>query len=122
MASAAELAVNVCNGTDGFIVISGLEAGTSYNVSYNDDGVQQGPFNLMSNGSGEITISGLNAGSYDNFLIALVSTGCAGSSATSVSLANPGAPDVFDIADQVICDGTYTLPAITGTPQALASK
>ncbi len=105
----------VCNGTNGFIVISGLENGTSYNVSYNDDGVPQGPFNLMSNGSGEITISGLSAGSYDNFLIALVSTGCAGTSATSVSLANPGAPDVFDIADQVICDGTYTLPAITGT-------
>jgi gliding motility-associated-like protein len=105
----------VCNGTDGFIVVSGLEAGTSYTISYNDDGVSQGPFNLMSNGSGEITISGLNAGSYDNFIVALVSTGCAGTSASSVSLANPGAPDVFDIADQVICDGTFTLPAITGT-------
>jgi gliding motility-associated-like protein len=105
----------VCNGTDGFIVISGLGAGTSYTISYNDDGIPQGPFNLVSNGSGEITISGLNAGSYDNFIVSLVSTGCAGTSASSVSLANPGAPDVFDIADQVICDGTFTLPAITGT-------
>jgi gliding motility-associated-like protein len=104
-----------CNGTDGFIVISGLTAGTSYNVSYNDDGVPQGPFNLVSNGSGEITILGLNAGSYDNFLITLMSTGCAGTSATTVSLLNPGAPDVFDIVDVVICDATYTLPVITGS-------
>jgi gliding motility-associated-like protein len=104
-----------CNGTDGSITISGLNPNTSYTVSFNDNGVPQGPFGLLSNGSGSIVISGLDAGSYDNFMVALVSTGCAGTSASFVSLANPGAPDVFDIADVVICDATYTLPVISGT-------
>ena len=105
----------VCNGTDGSLLISGLDPSTDYNVTYNDVGTPVGPGVMTSNGSGEIIISGLNAGSYDNFVISYVSTGCPATDPTAVSLINPGAPDVFDIANQILCDVGYQLPAITGT-------
>ncbi len=46
--------------------------------------------------------------------ITLVSTGCQSVTQT-VTLTNPGAPDVNDITDQVLCGGSYILPTITGT-------
>ena len=101
-----------CNGTDGSIVISGLSNGANYNVSYDDDAVTVGPSVITSNGSGEITISTLNGGVYNNIIVEI--NGCSTTDATGVTLTNPGAPDVDDLADVTVCD-SYTLPVITGT-------
>jgi hypothetical protein len=57
----------------------------------------------------------LNSGTYDNIIVALITTGCGASDLAGVSLSNPGAPNVDDITNVVICDASYTLPAITGT-------
>ena len=56
-----------CSGTQGSITISGLMAGATYAVSYSDDGVDVGPANFVANGSGQIILTGLNAGVYSNF-------------------------------------------------------
>ncbi|MBS1575399.1 MAG: hypothetical protein JST09_08870, partial [Bacteroidetes bacterium] len=53
-----------CHGSDGTIMISGLVAGGSYQVSYTDDGTPVGPLSFTANSSGQILISGLNAGFY----------------------------------------------------------
>jgi hypothetical protein len=102
----------VCNGSDGTIVLSGLSASTSYSVSYEDDGVSVGPLALNSDASGNITISGLNAGAYDNFSV--TSNGCTGTNPSVMNLNNPGAPSINNPGPANTCD-SYTLPAITGT-------
>jgi gliding motility-associated-like protein len=107
---------SLCNLSDGSITISGLNASTNYTVSYSDDGTSVASAPFTSSGAGTIQITGLNAGVYNNFTVTLVSSGCTGTSATTVTLINPGAPVITDLADQAVCD-TYTLPAIviTGT-------
>ncbi len=106
-----------CGGTNGTITITGLAASTAYNVSYTDDGTPVGPVSLTSNGAGAITITGLNAGSYTNFVVALGA--CTSTSATVVALIDPAAPTVTDPADQTICAGTNTNAVnFTGTAGA----
>ncbi len=106
-----------CGGTNGTITITGLAASTAYNVSYTDDGTPVGPVSLTSNGAGAITITGLNAGSYTNFVVALGA--CTSTSATVVALIDPAAPTVTDPADQTICAGTNTTAVnFTGTAGA----
>jgi gliding motility-associated-like protein len=50
-------------------MISGLTANAPYQVSYTDDGVPVGPIGFTANGSGQITITGLNAGLYSNIVL-----------------------------------------------------
>jgi gliding motility-associated-like protein len=76
-----------CNGTQGSITISGLVPGTTYAVSYADDGVDIGPANFVANGSGQVIISGLNAGVYSNF--SLTANGCTTELNTGLILSNP---------------------------------
>jgi gliding motility-associated-like protein len=47
--------------------------------------------------------------------------GCSTSNTAGVSLTNPGAPDVQDVANQIICDGSFTLPTIVVTGTATSS-
>ncbi|MBK6951519.1 MAG: PKD domain-containing protein [Crocinitomicaceae bacterium] len=106
-----------CAGTNGTITITGLANSTAYNVSYTDDGVPVGPIALTSNGAGAITITGLNAGSYTNFIVALGA--CTSTSATIVVLVDPAAPTVTDPADQTLCASTNTTAVnFTGTAGA----
>jgi len=108
-----------CNGTEGFITISGLVAGAVYTVSYTDDGVAAGPVALTANGSGQIVISGLNAGVYSNF--SLLINGCTTDLFIGIVLSNPIFIATFT-AIPPFCAGTTppVLPAtsnngITGT-------
>jgi len=57
-----------CNGSDGTIQISGLTASGSYQISYTDDGAPVGPLPFTANGSGQIFITGLDAGLYSNIV------------------------------------------------------
>jgi len=102
----------VCNGTDGTIRINGLTANTSFQYSYTGP-TSAGPITATTNGSGQITITGLGAGTYTVTATNPVTT-CT-SAEVITTLNNPNAPNITDIADQTLCGGTYTLPAITGS-------
>lgn len=97
-----------CGGTDGELVISGLSAGTNYDVSYN--GLADSPY--TSNGLGEITISGLSEDTYTNFEVSFLS--CTGSNSATISLSDPSAPVVNAGLDKTACSGDQiTLSAAT---------
>ncbi|MBY0477261.1 MAG: gliding motility-associated C-terminal domain-containing protein [Chitinophagaceae bacterium] len=76
-----------CNGTEGSVTINGLVPGTTYTVNYTDDGAPVGPLTLTANASGQIILSGLNAGIYSNF--SLTVNGCTTNLFTGVILSNP---------------------------------
>lgn len=102
-----------CNGTNGTINILGLTPNTSYQYSYALSNISIGPITATSNSTGQITNSGLGAGTYALSVVNLAS-GCQ-SASQEITLINPNAPDINDIQDQVLCGTTYSLPAITGT-------
>jgi gliding motility-associated-like protein len=103
---------SACNLSDGSITISGLSPSTSYNLTYSDDGIQQN-INILTNASGSFVITNLNSGIYSSFGITNPSSNCSYINTSSVTLVNPGAPQLDDIADSEVCD-SYSLPAITG--------
>ena len=80
-----------CSGTDGAITIGGLTSSISYSVSYLQDGA---PIvtNLVANGSGQVIISGLPAGSYTN--IAVESSSCQSNTLAGVVLSDPTTPTI----------------------------
>ncbi|MBI2731221.1 MAG: gliding motility-associated C-terminal domain-containing protein [Sphingobacteriales bacterium] len=100
-----------CNGTEGSITLGGLTAGSTYAVSYTDDGTPVGPLNLTANGSGQLIISGLNAGLYSN--ITLTINGCTTNLFTGVVLSNPIFSPSFN-AVAPFCAGT-TAPVLPTT-------
>ncbi|MBK9192445.1 MAG: gliding motility-associated C-terminal domain-containing protein [Crocinitomicaceae bacterium] len=113
----AGVSPTACAGTNGTITITGLAASTNYTVSYTDDGVAVGPVALTSNGAGAITITGLNAGTYTNFVVA--NGPCLSTSATVITLIDPNPPVVNDPADQTLCANTATTAVnFTGTAGA----
>jgi gliding motility-associated-like protein len=101
-----------CNGTTGTITISGLIPNQTYAVTYSDDTLTVGPTNYTSDSSGQIILSGLNAGEYTNFN--LVSASCSVSSNQIINLINPGAP-VVSVNSIAICNTQNA--TITAAPQ-----
>jgi large repetitive protein len=100
-----------CNGNEGYITISGLVAGATYSISYTDDGVPVGPLSLTANASGQVVISGLNAGLYSNF--SLLINGCTTNLFIGIVLSNPIFIPTF-ASIPPICAGT-TPPALPPT-------
>jgi hypothetical protein len=100
-----------CNGNEGYITISGLAAGATYSVSYTDDGVTVGPISLAANASGQIVISGLNAGLYSNFYLLI--NGCTTNLFIGIVLSNPIFIPTFTSIPP-ICAGT-TPPILSST-------
>jgi len=96
-----ETSPTTCGGIDGFVTINGLSNSTIYQITYNDGGIQ-GPTAMTSNGSGEIAITGLLAGSYTDFLVDLLT--CTTSNNTVLNLVDPSAPIVNAGIDQTICE------------------
>ncbi len=76
-----------CFGNEGSITIGGLVPGSSYQLSYTDDGVPVGPVTYVANGAGQIIISGLDKGFYSNFI--LVINGCTTNLFTGIILSDP---------------------------------
>ena len=76
-----------CGGSEGSITFSGLTPNTSYQVSYSDGGAAIGPVTIVSNSSGNLTITGLNAGLYTNF--SFTAGGSTSQLLTGVILSNP---------------------------------
>ena len=100
-----------CNGTEGSITISGLVAGVNYTINYSDDGVPVGPLNLVANGSGQVNITGLNAGTYSEFVVE--ASGCTTELNTGIILSNPVFTPKFTKVNP-ICAGT-TAPGLPST-------
>lgn len=91
-----------CGGTDGSIIISGLNPNTAYDVSYND-GAVVGPNNITSDAGGEITIDNLGQGAYTDFELTM--NGCTTIDNSILNLVEAGAPTVSAPADVEICIG-----------------
>ena len=108
-----------CTGTDGSLVLSGLTNGTTYDVTYTDDGTVVGPTSMTSNGSGVITIGSLNAGSYTAVTVSLA--GCDTVDAGVFGLVDPTAP-TFTVADNdpTTCTGTDGSLVLSGLSNATA--
>ena len=104
-----------CGGTDGSITISNLDLATTYNVSYDDDGTTLGPTSMMSDVFGDIVITGLDAGTYTNFILELL--GCSGLDAGPYTLSDPTAgPAPFAGTDSTYCSGqTIVDMTVAGT-------
>ena len=99
-----------CGGTDGSITLSGLDANTTYKITYDDDGTTVGPNDLTSDASGDIVLSSLNAGDYTNFKVEL--SGCEGTDNSVITLIENGAPTVDAGDNQEVCEGdSITLTA-----------
>ena len=104
----------ICNGSNGTITINGLTPNTTFEYTYTSSSTGLvGPISAVSNAAGRIIISGLLAGTY-SVSVMNPTTSCF-SSQVNITLTNPNAPNIFDIADQTLCGGSYTLPQITGT-------
>jgi large repetitive protein len=108
-----------CNGSEGFITISGLKTGASYTVSYSDDGNPVGPVSSTANSSGNLVLNGLNAGIYADFTVDI--NGCSTNLNTGLILSNPVIIPKFNKIT-AFCAGTTapnlppkSLNGITGT-------
>ncbi|OYX24744.1 MAG: hypothetical protein B7Z06_08465 [Flavobacteriales bacterium 32-35-8] len=64
-----------CVSQDGIMLISGLSSGLSYSISYTKDLLQETEV-LTSNSFGEIALTGLAPGSYDNIMVTEEVSGC----------------------------------------------
>ncbi|KAB1156527.1 gliding motility-associated C-terminal domain-containing protein [Flavobacterium luteum] len=98
---------STCSGSEGTISISALLASTSYEVSYNDDAVAEGPITISSDASGVIVISGLNAGSYSNFVVK--ATCGSYTNNTPIVLINPELIASISKTDNSVCQ-SVTVP------------
>ncbi|HMK18066.1 MAG TPA: hypothetical protein VK492_07705, partial [Chitinophagaceae bacterium] len=100
-----------CNGNEGYITIGGLAPGATYSVSYTDDGAAVGPISLTANASGQVIITGLNAGLYSSFSLGI--NGCTTNLFIGIVLSNPIFIPTFTSVPP-ICAGT-TPPALPTT-------
>ena len=101
-----------CNGTEGSITISGLAPGTTYSISYMDDDTFIEPADHVANPSGQVLLSGLDAGIYTS--ISLLSNGCITDLNTGIILSNPlFTPSFTKISPFCAGSAAPALPAIS---------
>ncbi|HNP20049.1 MAG TPA: gliding motility-associated C-terminal domain-containing protein [Fulvivirga sp.] len=109
-----------CGGSEGSIELTGLNASTSYDVTYFDDGVQV-DINIISSAAGEIVISGLNGGDYTNISVRDTGSGCTSNIIVGpTTLVDPSGATILEdsFTDPLSCvssDGTFVLNGLTPT-------
>lgn len=105
----------ICGGSNGTITLSGLTPSATYTVAYNRNGAAQTPVSLTANGSGQIIITGLNAGSYTNFVVTI--SNCPSATfAGPVVLSDPSAPAAPTVgSNSPVCAGNAINLTVTGT-------
>ncbi|MCB0478868.1 MAG: gliding motility-associated C-terminal domain-containing protein [Crocinitomicaceae bacterium] len=90
-----------CGATDGTITLSGLNAGSSYSVSYNGNANSS----MTANGAGEIIFTNLATGSYTDFYVE-DANGCSILDNTIINIAPLSAPSIDNILkDDLSCQG-----------------
>ncbi len=100
---------SICGACDGSIVIHGLVPGFFDTVRFSRGGVPQTPVVAYVGGTGDITLTGLQAGVYTNIVVAM---NYCQTPPISDTLTNPpfGVSDTSSTnASCSACDGTYTL-------------
>lgn len=100
-----------CFGSQGSITIGGLAPNTTYDFSYSDDGVPVGPLSIITNASGQLTVTGLDKGFYSNFTVDI--NGCSSQLFTGVILSDPIFVPTFPVIPP-FCAGT-TAPILPTT-------
>ena len=92
-----------CGISDASITINGLNPSTTYDLTYNLNGVPVGPMSITTDSNGDYVISGIPGGTYDGITIELA--GCTSTDLYSGVLAPiyPTAPIAF--ADSTYCEG-----------------
>lgn len=94
-----------CGGTNGTITINGVNNNTTYLINYSKNSIAQSPISLTSSTTGTITISGLSAGVYSNFIISL--NGCNSLPGNSVTLSDPLPPSAPIVSsNSPVCEGS----------------
>lgn len=111
-----------CGGNEGSISLMGLQANTSYNVSYFDGNTIQNAV-INSNGSGNVVIQGLQAGTYSNITVSI--NACTSPPAGPITLSDPSAPVITASSNSPVCEGqTLSLSStvtVNGNPVVPAS-
>ena len=109
-----------CGGTEGTITLSGLNDALTYNITY-DDGAAQS-ITAINSISGDYIMTGLTAGTYNNFTVVDAATGCSGSVTTSITLVDPNAPTFLagNGLDPTTCGGADGSITITGLTDGLS--
>ena len=93
----------ICGANDGAITLSGLDANTTYGVTYSNNSTPIGPNNMTSNAAGEIIMSNLTPGTYSDFIVTL--NGCSATDNSQLNLIDPASPSVNAGPDQEVCEG-----------------
>lgn len=88
---------------DGTIILSDLSPGTTYDVTYTDQGNVVGPTSLTADGSGQIILNNIPPGFYSDFIVD--SLGCIEVNTIGVQIDPPITPQVDAGADQTVCEG-----------------
>jgi len=107
-----------CGVADASITLNGLDPSTTYNLTYNVNGVPVGPASITTDVNGDWVISGIQGGTYDGVTIEL--SNCTSTDAGVFILAPiyPTAPIAF--TDSTYCEGDVIadlngIPAFGGT-------
>lgn len=104
-----------CSAANGSIRLSGLDPNTNYTITYLD-GATPVSVSLTSNAAGQVTITGLDAGSYTNILTNY--PGCT-ANPLSVTLTAAAAPVLNSVTNNTpICTGGNAVFNLSGTPNA----
>lgn len=91
-----------CGGSEGNIIISNLNAGSTYLFSYSDDGEMINPVSITADENGQYMVSNLNAGIYSDFNLTL--NGCTATSNTTLNLSDPVVNPPATEGNQTVCE------------------
>ncbi|SHG77676.1 T9SS type B sorting domain-containing protein [Winogradskyella jejuensis] len=94
-----------CDGDNGKLIISNLTPSTEYTIQFTEDAVVIPPANFTANNSGQVIISGLDQGTYSDFIIEQFN--CTTSSNEVIEIQGPVSPVSYPIPDQFYCDDDY---------------
>jgi len=105
---------STCGGTEGSIELTGLAATTTYTVNYTKSGAQS--TSKTTDGSGNLVIDGLSAGSYTNIKVITAASCSSNTLAGPVVLSDPTAPTIAHGSDvnPSTCSGTNGSISLTG--------
>lgn len=105
-----------CGGSEGNIMISNLNANSTYAFTYSDDGDSIGPNSITADENGNYVISNLNAGTYSDFNFII--NNCTTTSNISINLTDPIVNPPTSGGNQTFCEAS---PIQTLTANATTS-
>ncbi len=91
-----------CGGSEGNIMISNLNADSTYAFTYSDDGGTIGPNSITADENGNYLISDLNAGNYSDFNFII--NNCTTTSNISINLSDPVVNSPTSGGNQTVCE------------------